>query len=151
MKLTAHLPLVPKLKNAWSYTSTPPTRLHGVVLSQKHREKWHNSCDSPVDIALGYGLEDRGSRFRLPARAGYFSLHHCIHNGSGTHPASYPLGTRGSFPGVNRPGREADRLPPSSAEVKECVKLYLHFPLRLHGMVLSWKEAQRKFYFYVVT
>jgi hypothetical protein len=28
--------------------------------------------------------------------------------------------------GVKRPGREADHSPPSSAEVKECVELYLH-------------------------
>jgi len=27
------VPLVPKSKNAWSYTSTPPIRLHVVVLS----------------------------------------------------------------------------------------------------------------------
>jgi len=27
---------------------------------------------------------------------------------------------------VKRPGREADHSPPSSAEVKECVELYLH-------------------------
>jgi hypothetical protein len=29
----AHLYLVPRSKNAWSYTSIPPIRLHGVVLS----------------------------------------------------------------------------------------------------------------------
>jgi hypothetical protein len=40
-------------------------------------------------------------------------------NGSGAHPASYPMGIRGSFPGVKRPGREADHSPTSSAEVKE--------------------------------
>jgi hypothetical protein len=28
--------------------------------------------------------------------------------------------------GVKRPGREADHSPPSSAEVKQWVKLYLH-------------------------
>jgi hypothetical protein len=28
-----HLHLVPRSKNAWSCTSTPPIRLHGVVLS----------------------------------------------------------------------------------------------------------------------
>jgi hypothetical protein len=28
--------------------------------------------------------------------------------------------------GVKRPGREADHSSPSSADVKECVKLYLH-------------------------
>jgi hypothetical protein len=39
--------------------------------------------------------------------------------------------------GVKRPGREADHSPPSSAEVKECVELYLHSPIGLHGVVLS--------------
>jgi hypothetical protein len=31
--------------------------------------------------------------------AGNFSLHHRVHNDSGAQPASYPMGTRGSFPG----------------------------------------------------
>jgi hypothetical protein len=35
---------------------------------------------------------------------------------------------RGSFLGVERPGREADHSPPSIAELKECVELYLHSP-----------------------
>jgi hypothetical protein len=39
--------------------------------------------------------------------------------------------------GVKRPGSEADHSPPSSAEIKECVEVYLHFPIHLHGMVLS--------------
>jgi hypothetical protein len=47
---------------------------------------------------LGYGLEDRVFRVRLPAGAGNFSLHHRVQNGSGAHPASYPMGTRDSFP-----------------------------------------------------
>jgi hypothetical protein len=38
---------------------------------------------------------------------------------------------------VKRPGREAVLTPPSPAKVKECVKLYLHSPIRLHGVVLS--------------
>jgi hypothetical protein len=46
------------------------------------------SRDSSVGIALGYGLDDRGSRVRFPAGAGNFSLHHRIQNGSGAHPAS---------------------------------------------------------------
>jgi hypothetical protein len=54
---------------------------------------------SDVGIALGYGLDDRGSRVRFPAGAGNFSLHHRLQNGSGAHPASYSMGTRGSFPG----------------------------------------------------
>jgi hypothetical protein len=55
--------------------------------------------DSSVGIATGYGLDDRGSRVRFPAGAGNFSLHHRVQNGSGAHPASYPMSTRGSFPG----------------------------------------------------
>jgi hypothetical protein len=39
--------------------------------------------------------------------------------------------------GVKRPGREADHSSPSSAEAKESVELYLHSPIRLHGVVLS--------------
>jgi len=34
-------------------------------------------------------------------------------------------------------GREADHSPPSSAEVKEWVELYLYSPIRLHGVMLS--------------
>jgi hypothetical protein len=33
--------------------------------------------------------------------------------------------------------RYGDHSPPSSAEVKECVELYLRSPIRLHGVVLS--------------
>jgi hypothetical protein len=40
-------------------------------------------------------------------------------------------------PGVKRPGREVNHSPASSAEVKECVALYLHPSVRLHGVVLS--------------
>jgi hypothetical protein len=58
-----------------------------------------NSRHSSVGIALGCGLDNRGSRVRSPAGAGSFSLHHRVQNGSGAHTASYPMGTRGSFPG----------------------------------------------------
>jgi hypothetical protein len=55
--------------------------------------------DSSVGIALGYGLDDRGSRVRFQAEAGNFSPHHRVQNGSGDHPASYPMGIKGSLPG----------------------------------------------------
>jgi hypothetical protein len=99
----------------------------------------YKSRDSSVGIALGYGLDDQGSRVRFLAGAGNFSLHHRVQNGSGAHPPSYPMGTRCSFPGVKRPGREADHSPPSSAEVKEWAELYLHFP-----NTPSWRGAQLK-------
>jgi hypothetical protein len=54
--------------------------------------------------SLGYGLDDRSSRVRFPAGAGNFSLHHRVQNGSGAHPPSYPMGTRGSFPGSKAAG-----------------------------------------------
>jgi hypothetical protein len=73
-----------------------------------------------VDIALGYGLDDRGFRVRIPAGAGNFCLRHRVQDGSGAHPPYSPMGTRDS-----------------SAEVKECVKLYLHSPVHLHGVVFS--------------
>jgi hypothetical protein len=44
-------------------------------------------------------MDDRDSRVRFSAGAGNFSLHHRVQNGSGAHPAYYPMGTRGSFPG----------------------------------------------------
>jgi hypothetical protein len=90
------------------------------------------SRDSSVGIALGYGLDDRGSRVRFLPGAGNFPLYHRIQNGSGAHPASYPMGTRVYFL-----GGKADHRPPSSAEIKECVELYSHSPIRLHGVVLS--------------
>jgi hypothetical protein len=60
--------------------------------------------DSSVGVALGYGLDDRGSRVRFPAAAGKFSLHHRVQNDSGAYQASYPVGTMGSFPGGKAAG-----------------------------------------------
>jgi hypothetical protein len=64
----------------------------------------HKGRDSSVGIATSYGLDDRGSRVRFPAGAGNFSLHHRVQNGSEAHPASYPMGTRGSFPSSKAAG-----------------------------------------------
>jgi hypothetical protein len=62
------------------------------------------SRDSSVGIALGYGMDYRGSRVLFPAEVGNFSLHHRVQNGSGAHPTYYPIGTRGSFPGGKAAG-----------------------------------------------
>jgi hypothetical protein len=96
------------------------------------------SRDSSVSIALGYGLDDRGCRVRFPAGTGNFSLHHRVQDGSGAHPASYPMGARcGLSMGVKWPGREANHSPPSSAEVKNAWNYTSIPPIRLHGVVLS--------------
>jgi hypothetical protein len=86
-----------------------------VVVKRKNSHHCPNreitSRDNSVGTALGYGLDNRGSRVRFPTGAGNFSLHHRVQNGSGAHPASYLMGTRGSFPGGKASGH--------SAEVKE--------------------------------
>jgi len=38
------------------------------------------------------------TRVQFPAGAGTFLLCHFIQKGSGAHPASYPMGSRASFP-----------------------------------------------------
>jgi hypothetical protein len=82
--LPSGLPLRVSQHKHYTHFSSPPRMLQ--------------SRDSSFGIALGYGLDDRGSRVRFPAGAENFSLHHRVLNGSGALPAPYPMGTRGSFP-----------------------------------------------------
>jgi hypothetical protein len=78
------------------------------------------SRGSSVGIMSDYGLDDRAIEVRSPTGAEDFSSSLCVQTGSGAHPASYPMGTEGPFPGGKaRPGRDADHSPPSSAEVKK--------------------------------
>jgi hypothetical protein len=60
--------------------------------------------DSSVGIATGYGLEDRMIGVRFPAGAANFSLLYGVQTGSGAHPASYPMGSGGSYPGGKAAG-----------------------------------------------
>jgi hypothetical protein len=77
------------------------------------------SRDSSGSIVFDYGLDDWVIEVRSPTEAKDFSSSPCVQTGSGPHPASYPMGTEGSFPGGKAwPGRDADHSPPSSAEVK---------------------------------
>jgi hypothetical protein len=55
-----------------------------------------------ISISLGDALDDRG--VRIPVGVGNFSLRHLIQTGSGSHPASYSMGTRGSFHGDKAAG-----------------------------------------------
>jgi hypothetical protein len=59
------------------------------------------SVKSGTRIAQWYSAGIRAGRsgVQVLARAGNFSLHHHVQTGSGAHPASYPMDTRGSFPG----------------------------------------------------
>jgi hypothetical protein len=51
---------------------------------------------STVGIATGYGL-DTGVEVRVPVGYAVFTSPHLL-TGSGAHPASYTMGTGGSFP-----------------------------------------------------
>jgi hypothetical protein len=90
-----------------------------------------------VGIALGYGLDVRGSRVRLLAGGvGIFLFTAASRTALG--PTQPPIQW---VPGAlsleaKRPGREADHSPPSSAEVKECAEVYLHSP-----NTSSWRGA----------
>jgi hypothetical protein len=64
------------------------------------------------------GLRAEWSGLRVPeGAAGNFSLRHRVQTGSGAHPASYPMATRGSFSGGKAAGAW-NHSPPSLAEVK---------------------------------
>jgi hypothetical protein len=54
---------------------------------------------SSGSIVSDYGLDDRAIGVRLPAREKDFASSLCVQTGSGAHPASCPMGTRGPFPG----------------------------------------------------
>jgi hypothetical protein len=86
--------------------------------------------DSSVGIATSYGLDGPG----IESRWGRRDFRHLSRT---AHPASYTMGT-GSFPGVKRRGRGVDHPPPSSADVKERVELYLYIPSRSSWPVLGW-------------
>jgi hypothetical protein len=100
-----------------------------------HFEFW----EGPVGIALSYGLDDRGPGVRLPTGAENFSLSHRVQDDSGAHPASYPMSTRGSFPGGKAAGSWSGPL----------TSIYCRGQ-RIHGAIpplpntLSWRGAQLK-------
>jgi hypothetical protein len=75
----------------------------GVVMKTLIKE-FTCCAHSSVAIALSYRLDDRVYKVRFLAGAGNFSLHHRVQYDSGAHPASYPMGSRGSFPGGKAAG-----------------------------------------------
>jgi hypothetical protein len=78
-------------------------------------------------IALGYGLVDRG--FEPWQELGIFLFTTASRPALDPTQLPFQWVPGALFPGVvKRPGHEADHSPPSSAEVKEWVELYLHSP-----------------------
>jgi hypothetical protein len=56
----------------------------------------------------------------------------------GAQPASSTMGTESFIPGVKRPGRGFNHLPPSSAEVNEKAELYVYSSSGPSWPVLGW-------------
>jgi hypothetical protein len=84
-------------------------------------------------VVLGTTGWTAGIRFQAGAT---FSYLHSVQTGSGAHRASYPMGTGGDFPGLDRPGRQENHSPPFSAEVKNC-GVHHHSSICLHDIVLN--------------
>ena len=85
------------------------------------------------DSLVGIATELRAGRSgdRIPVEA-IFSAP--VQTGPGAHLAYCTMGTE-SFPGgKERPGRDADPSPPSSAVCHERVELYLYSPYRSYGL-----------------
>jgi hypothetical protein len=139
-----------KLSDKYLYNWTVPTTWH-----VSKCEKWlsnipvvgkcPNKNRSQLSVLLSdYWWAGQLSRYsdllwagrsgdRIPVEARFSAP---VQTGPGAQPASRTMDT-GSFPGVKRPGRGIDRQPPSSAEVKERVELYLYSP-----SVPSWHAGQ---------
>ena len=71
-----------------------------------------------------YSLRAGRSEDRIPVET---RISAPVQTGRGAHPAAYTMGN-GSLQVVKWPGRDVDRPPTSSAEIKERVELYLYSP-----------------------
>jgi hypothetical protein len=86
------------------------------------------NCRSRVGQSVRVGLD-------LRQRRKDFSSILCVQTGSVAYPASCTVGTGDPFPGAKaRPGRDADNLPPSSAEVENEQELHPSTPKGLRGV-----------------
>jgi hypothetical protein len=72
-------------------------------------------------------------RAQLKHRDDFYS----IQTGSGDHPASYTMGTEGSYLRSEWLGHEADHSPPSTAKVKNEWSCTSNPQLHFHGVVLG--------------
>jgi hypothetical protein len=104
-------------------------------------------CDSSVGIATCYCLDSTEIEFRWrrdfpnPPRP-------ALTDQLWSPPSLLYIGYRVSFPGVKRLGRGVDHPPPSSAEVKDRVELYLYSPSEPYWSVVWWNLPLRLLHYY---
>jgi hypothetical protein len=75
------------------------------------------------------------SRVRFPAWKGFLFFCRRYQTASEVHPVFFSVGTGRSYPGLKRPGREANKSPPPSAEVRNAWSYTSSHSVRLHGVV----------------
>jgi hypothetical protein len=94
----------------------------------------HSMRDSSVSIATGYGLDGRG----FDPRQGQLIFLYSTASEPALVPFKPPIERVSAdlFPGLQRPGREDDHSPPSSAAAKNGGTI-LHSPIHLHGVMLK--------------
>jgi hypothetical protein len=105
-----------------------------------------------TDIAQWYSTElwAGWSGVRVPPGAENFSLYYRVQTGYGTHPASYPMDARGSFPGDKAVGGVKLNTHLHLVSRTKNVWSYISIPpIRLHGVVLS--QGHLYLYFYTET
>jgi hypothetical protein len=118
-KEKSHSPAGTRISAVQSGVSRISTSLPKNERQLRKKISFYMSRGSSSSKVSDYGLDDRAIEVRSPTGEEDFSSSPCVQTGSGAHPASYPMGTGGSFPGGKaRPGSDADHSPPSSAEVK---------------------------------
>jgi hypothetical protein len=94
------------ITSTWQYAFHPSTHIHS--------DNKHGSVNTLRKL-WAHQLENSDL---IPGRDRDFSLLHSIQISSWAHPASYPMGTGGSFPRVKLLRHEANHLPQSSADCK---------------------------------
>jgi hypothetical protein len=97
----------------------------------------HSTPTAGVAQWYSAGLWAGWSGVRVLAGVGKFSLHHRVQTVSGSHPPSYPMGHRDSFPGGKAAGAWSWPLTSMWCRGQECVELHIRSP-----HTRSWRGAR---------
>jgi len=90
------------------------------VLFKRHELPWVGIAQSVKRLATSWTVKDR-----IPVEVSFSAS---VRTGGGAHPASYTIVTE-SFSGLKRLGCGVEHPPPSKAEIKERVVVYLYSSL----------------------